>query len=127
MKKILTVVITLILLVTAFVFFFVYKNSTNIPKTPKPEKQEAAKEEVTKALVDVNLEMEGKVIGIGEKQIAIDKPAGSEILNINAATPVLRKDGKTKSGLWEVKPGNKVKVSYENATKNVVLIMFLEK
>ena len=101
-------------------------SSTDVSKTTQTESDNNSGNK-TESILGKGVEFQGKVIGIGEKNIAIDKPTGSEIFNIDASVPVFEKDGKTKGGLWEAKPGVTVKIVYDDSTRNAISITVLEK
>jgi hypothetical protein len=133
MKKAIIAIIVLVLLISAGILYFTYKKQSDVKKAPgqtaitnvsnngtgTEPKQEAQKK---------GIELQGKALGIGTKELIVARPEGGvETFNISLETPVFEADGQTKSGLGVIQPGKTIKVSYDDATKNAISIIILEK
>jgi hypothetical protein len=136
-KKVIVIIIA-ILAIGAFVFIswsHLKKNTEFLPTSLPTEKslnnaavpadfsQPASKENpqyVPAPDSGEKKEIEGNMLGISDKNIFIEKTGGSEVLNIKPDTPVTK--GGKKSGLYDLKTGDKLKVKYDDGSKNVVSI-----
>lgn len=134
-KKITIFIIVVILIITAVVFFSIYKSKKGAPANNPANTVATVNKEKTEA--DSNLaggiaeqkepEFKGAVVGIGEIQIVMKNADGVQGFYINEKTPVFVADGKTKSELWNIKPGLQADVFYDEATKSANKIILLAK
>ena len=132
MKKVFIVVIVLVVLAGAAFFYFTAKKQQ--PAGKKGTTSQESSSETTSGTTakespkQGNATVEGKMVGLNEKQMAVAKPEGGvETLNISGATPVFETDGTTKTGMGAVQLNKTIKVSYDEATKDVASIVLMEK
>jgi hypothetical protein len=138
-KTVAIVIIILIVLAGAILFYSVYRkthqvnqkssNKENVAKpidVKKGNQENVPSQNQGEKAVGKEIELQGKVMGIGESNIYVEKEGSDpETLNIDSKTPVFGKDD-SNSGLWAITPGKAVKVKYDESTKNVISLTVLE-
>jgi hypothetical protein len=131
-KTKLLILIIVLALIGGAVYLTLGKNKTNQPM-PTETKKEATKPTEEKMPVEVKspgTTIEGMIISLGEKEIAISNNTPTPaLIGINAKTPVVKldKDGKeTEAGLSDIIAGENAKVLYDaDAPKKEAKKIFL--
>ena len=142
MKKSLLLGILVVLILSVVLFFVFQKNKTKEnPKTqPAEQAQDKQADQKTEEVSDKPIEIasaNGQLMEIKEYSIKIlnfEKAKNNnipekmeenmEVYNINAKTPVTRGvEGKTKSGLYELKLGQPITVEYDKGNNDAISII----
>lgn len=127
-KKILVLLLALVVLVGGI--FFIARSISNKNQAvtaPVATKKEPANlfGKETANTAKTTLDVVGNVAIISEKTLTIKNSTQSTVVNINGATPVMITDEKNQtsaSQMADLKVGDAVKVTYDQTTKNAMLI-----